>query len=96
MRSPSLPQLAPTPLAQAATDARASKEDLREYLPHLDDTNLSENQKIELLQALWSIMSACVDLAFGADPVQQALPLPAAGQDTADSIASPAKPAGRE
>jgi len=96
MRSPPLPRLEPSPLAQAATGARASKEDLREYLPYLGDTNLSENQKIELLQALWSIMSACVDLAFGADPVQQALPLPAAGQDTDDSIASPAKSAGQE
>lgn len=96
MRSPPLPRLEPSPLAQTATGARASEEDLREYLPYLGDTNLSENQKIELLQALWSIMSACVDLAFGTDPVQQALPLPATGQDTDDSIASPAKSAGRE
>lgn len=89
MCSPPLPRLEPSPLAQAATGARAF-EDLREYLPYLDNTHLSEAQKIELLQALWSIMSACVDLTFGADPVQQALPLPD------DSIASPAKSAGRE
>jgi hypothetical protein len=95
MRSPSLPRLEPSPLAQVATGARASEEDLRVYLPYLNDTNLSEAQKIELLQALWSIMSACVDLAFGADPVQQSLPSSAAGQDTDDPIASPAKSTGQ-
>ena len=51
-----------------------------EYLAFLDDTNLSEAQKIELLQTLWSIMSAFVDLAFGTDPVQQTLPSLAADQ----------------
>jgi hypothetical protein len=96
MRSPALPRREPPSPAQAAPGARASEEDLREYLPYLGDMDLSEAQKIELLQALWSIMSACVDLAFGADPVQQALPLPAAGQDTDNSIASPVKSAGRE
>lgn len=96
MRSPALPRREPPSLAQAATGAGASEEDLREYLAYLDDTNLSEAQKIELLQALWSIMSACVDLAFGADPVQQSLPSSAASQDTDDSIASPAKSTGRE
>lgn len=35
-----------------ATSNRASQEDLREYLAFLDDTNLSEAQKIELLRTL--------------------------------------------
>lgn len=96
MRSPRLPQPEPPSLAQAATSNRASPEDLREYLAFLDDTNLSEAQKIELLQTLWSIMSAFVDLAFGTDPVQQALTSITAGPHTDDSIVSAVKPAERE
>lgn len=84
------------PLSQETTSNRASQEDLREYLAFLDDTNLSETQKVELLQILWSIMSAFVDLAFGTDPVQQALSSVAAGQDTDDSIVSAGKPAERK
>lgn len=93
MRSPRLPRLESPSLAPAATSSPASHEDLREYLAFLDDTNLSEAQKIELLQTLWSIMSAFVDLAFGTDPVQQALPSVATGSDTDDSIAAAVKPA---
>lgn len=51
--------------------------------------------KIELLQTLWSVMSAFVDLAFGTDPVQQAQPSIIAGQHTDDSV-SAVKPAERE
>jgi len=93
MRSPPLPRPEP-PLSQATTSNRASQEDLREYLAFLDDTNLSEAQKIELLQTLWSIMSAFVDLAFGTDPVQQALPsIAAVTQRTDDSVVSAVTPA---
>jgi hypothetical protein len=93
MRSPTVPR--PEPPSLAATSNRASQEDLREYLAFLDDTNLSEAQKIDLLQTLWSIMSAFVDLAFGTDPVQQAMPsLPARQHD--DPMVSAAKPAERE
>jgi hypothetical protein len=52
-------------------------------------------QKIELLQTLWSIMSAFVDLAFGTDPVQQTLPSLAAGQHEGPT-GSAATPAERE
>ena len=93
MRSPRLPQPEPPSLAQAAVSNPTSHEDLREYLAFLDDTNLSEAQKIELLQTLWSIMSAFVDLAFGTDPVQQALPPIAATQRTDDFIVSAVTPA---
>lgn len=93
MRAPPLPRPEPPALAQAATSNRASQEDLREYLAFLDDTNLSEAQKIELLQTLWSMMSAFVDLAFGMDPVQQALTSIAATQRTDDSIVSAVTPA---
>ena len=95
MRSPTVPRPEPPSLAQVATSNRASQEDLREYLAFLDDTNLSEAQKIELLQTLWSIMSAFVDLAFGTDPVQQTLPSLAAGQHEGPT-GSAATPAERE
>lgn len=72
-------------------NARTSQEDLREYLVYLDQTQLSEAQKLELLQTLWSIVSTFVDLAFGTDPVQQALPPVAAGQDTGGPGTSPLK-----
>jgi hypothetical protein len=96
MRSPRLPRPEPPSPAQAAASNSASQEDLREYLAFLDDTNLTEAQKIEQLQTLWSIMSAFVDLAFGTDPVQQALPSITASQDRDDSIVSAVKPAERE
>jgi hypothetical protein len=92
MRSPRLPRPEPPSLAQAAVSNPASHEDLREYLAFLDDTNLTEAQKIELLRTLWSIMSAFVDLAFGTDPVQQALPPITAGEHTDGSIASAVEP----
>jgi len=92
MRSPRLLRPEPPSLAQVATSSPAPQEDLREYLAFLDDTNLSEAQKIELLQTLWSIMPAFVDLAFGTDPVQQALPSITAGQHTDDSILSAVEP----
>lgn len=57
----------------AHSDAFTSRPDLREYLPHLDGLSISEAQKAELLQALWSTMSTFVDLAFGTDPGQQVL-----------------------
>jgi hypothetical protein len=41
-------------------------------------------------------MSAFVDLAFGTDPVQQALPSITAGQHTDDPIVSTVKPAERQ
>ena len=82
-------------LVHAVKHARASQEDLREYLVHLDHTQLSEAQKLEVLQALWSIMSTLVDLAFGTDPVQQALS-DQVRPGPPNAIDSAVKPAGRE
>ena len=79
--------------AQTVIPRYDSQEDLREYLAFLDGSNLSDAQKIELLQTLWSIMSAFVDLAFGTDPVQQSLPSEAARQHTHDPMRSAVKPA---
>jgi hypothetical protein len=52
----------------------ASTEKLRKYLHYMENPDLSEPQKIEYLQTLWSMMSAFVDLGFEANFVQQTSP----------------------
>jgi hypothetical protein len=44
------------------------------YLPMIDDLDCSEAQKIEFLEALWSIMTSFVALGFGVDSVQLLFP----------------------
>lgn len=44
------------------------------YQKLMDEMPLSEAEKLELLQTLWNIMTAFVDLGFGVDSVQQVLP----------------------
>lgn len=46
---------------------------LARYRPHLDGFDLTEAEKMELLQALWSIMGSFVERAFNDDPVQHVL-----------------------
>lgn len=46
--------------------------DPEEYMPLLADEHLSDEQKHELLTALWNIMKEFVWLGFGVHPVQQA------------------------
>ena len=41
------------------------------YLPFFEDEDISEEQKRELIEALWFIMVSFVDLGFGVHPVQQ-------------------------
>ncbi|MCG8604368.1 hypothetical protein MJD09_05130 [bacterium] len=48
--------------------------DAAKYRRHVEDFDLTEEQKIELLQALWSIMKAFVDLGFGVDSIQRFIP----------------------
>lgn len=38
--------------------------DLEAYMPLLEDTDISDDQKLELLQALYAIMASFVDLGF--------------------------------
>ncbi len=54
--------------------------DVEKYQAYLDDPNLSEEQKEEFLQAIWSIMVAFVDLGFGVHPLQEVC-----GQDSDES-----------
>lgn len=44
------------------------------FAHHLENTDLTEEQQIELLRTLWWIMAAFVDLGFGVDSVQRVLP----------------------
>ncbi|MDX8349447.1 hypothetical protein SLH49_15785 [Cognatiyoonia sp. IB215446] len=42
------------------------------YLPFFEDEDISEEEKRELIEALWSIVVSFVDLGFGVHSVQQA------------------------
>ncbi len=42
------------------------------YGHYLEDSDLSDDQKRELIQTLWNIVVGFVDLGFGIHPVQQA------------------------
>jgi hypothetical protein len=42
------------------------------YLPFFEDEDISEDDKRQMIEALWSIMVSFVDLGFGVHPVQQA------------------------
>src|SRR5688572_12119081 len=44
------------------------------YLEQLDELELPEEQKTEILNALWHIMATFVELGFGVDSVQNILP----------------------
>ncbi|WP_423207506.1 hypothetical protein E2974_07835 [Paracoccus yeei] len=46
--------------------------DIDKYQAYLDGSDVIPAQKEDFLHALWSIMTAFVDLGFGVDPVQQA------------------------
>ncbi len=44
--------------------------DVKKYQPYIDDFDLTDAQKQELLQTLWSIMVDFVDIGFEVDVVQ--------------------------
>lgn len=45
--------------------------DVEKYKAFLNDPALTETQKEEILQALWSIVMAFVELGFGVHPLQE-------------------------
>ncbi len=47
--------------------------DIKKYRKYVDDFDLTEGQKVELIQTVRSIMESFVDKAFGLHPVQQCL-----------------------
>lgn len=44
--------------------------DPEKYREHVQDFDLSEEEQAELLQILWSIMAAFVEMGFGVDSAQ--------------------------
>ena len=48
--------------------------DSGKYLAEIEDWDVSEAQKVEFLQTLWSILCSFVELGFGVDSVQHLLP----------------------
>lgn len=61
--------------------------DVERYRVHLDGLALSETQATELLETLWSIMSAFVDQGFGVDSVLLARPQHRDGTAETDAAA---------
>lgn len=47
---------------------------VEKYRTYLDGMNLTEAQTANVLSALWSLLTAFVDLSFGVDSVHLALP----------------------
>ena len=42
-----------------------------DWLPYMEDTNIPETQKREMIETLWQIVVAFVDLGFELNPTQQ-------------------------
>ena len=58
---------------EALPAAPALEFDWRAYDDFLDRSELSEDQRRELLETLWSIVVSFVDLGFGLHPIQRAV-----------------------
>lgn len=58
--------------ALKAKTNRRVEVDVERYQDFLDDPALTAVQREEIIRALWSIMTAFVELGFGIHPVQQA------------------------
>lgn len=48
--------------------------DVAKYMAHVEDFDMTEEQKVEFLQTLWWIMAAFVNLGFGVDSVRRFIP----------------------
>lgn len=60
--------------------------DVEKYQAYLDEADMTEEQKEEFLQALWSIIVSFVDLGFGVHPMQSVC-----GEDEAGDNKNPRK-----
>lgn len=58
--------------APHTTDPPALEIDFSPYAPFLEDESISDEDKRELLEALWSIIVSFAQLGHGIHPVQQA------------------------
>lgn len=63
---------------------------IEDYRKYVDQFDISEEQKIELIHTVWSIMESFVDRAFGQDSVQICLGLQAEkdGRESANMLES--------
>lgn len=68
-------QIEDNPLEIIETSERlpALQVDVQQFQSYLDDLDISEESKIELLETLWSIVVTFVDMGFGIHPVQQVM-----------------------
>jgi len=48
--------------------------DVEKYRAQMKESDLSEEQQVEFLQALWSIMKAFVEIGFNANSIQNFMP----------------------
>jgi len=60
--------------------------DYEEYRAYLDEFDLTEAQKRELIDTVWAIMQSFVDQAFGLHPVQLARREPEQGRSTSPRL----------
>lgn len=58
--------------ANEAPEGHVVRIDVEKYQHMLDDSGMSDAQKRETLEALWSLIVVFVDLGFGVHPVQKA------------------------
>ena len=54
-----------------ASTKRTLQVDVERYQKYLDDSDMSEAEKKEFLQSLWSIIVSFVELGYGVHPVQE-------------------------
>lgn len=59
-------------VALEAAPQKTLKVDARKYQAWLDDPDLSDEQKGQIIEALWKIILCFVDLGFGVSPLQDA------------------------
>lgn len=59
--------------AEVTKDWPALQLDVEYYQAFLDDEDITNAQKKELIETIWNIVVTFVDLGFGIEPVQQAI-----------------------
>ncbi|GJL99997.1 MAG: hypothetical protein DHS20C07_16770 [Methyloligella sp.] len=59
--------------AEVTKDWPALQLDVEYYQAFLDDEDITDAQKKELIETIWNIVVTFVDLGFGIEPVQQAI-----------------------
>lgn len=58
--------------------------DVKKYEAQMEEFDFTDEQRVEILQTLWTMMATFVDLGFGTEPVQHFL-----GQWVSESLQSP-------